>query len=189
MAIIFILLVCNYKDNLSQTRSLKYRCLALENVSRGMSGPTVGRRRNQALLSRTDKICYRSRCRSRAWHHKYIVAGHKAGQDIAATSHKKSNGTSTVTTILRDINPSFPFLKNIDKPKPNPNPIIMGIQRHQNQNRTATERPKQVNASALVAYVPLFIKNLHKNNPNNRTSTQHVRSSAAFCHCCQQRSC
>ena len=41
LANIFILLVCNYENTLSQTRSLKYQFLALENVSRGMSGPTV----------------------------------------------------------------------------------------------------------------------------------------------------
>ena len=38
---IFILLVYDYKYSSSQTCSLKYRFQALENISRGMSGPTV----------------------------------------------------------------------------------------------------------------------------------------------------
>ena len=37
----FILLVYNYKNSSSQTCSLKYQFLALENVSRGITGPIL----------------------------------------------------------------------------------------------------------------------------------------------------
>ena len=42
---LFILLVYNYEYSSSQTCSLKYQFWALKNVSRGMSGPSVGRGR------------------------------------------------------------------------------------------------------------------------------------------------
>ena len=66
--------------------------------------------------------------------------------------------------ILREIkNP--PSLKNIVKPKPNP--TTLEIPHH--QNLRATERPKHINACAIVAYAPLSIQSLHK-NPNNKAS-------------------
>ena len=50
LAIILILLVYDYGNTSSQTCLLKYQFWALENVTRGMSGPTVAAPHQRAFL-------------------------------------------------------------------------------------------------------------------------------------------
>ena len=53
---IFILLVYDYENSSSQTSSLSYQFWVLENVSRGMAGPTVRKRRALAPNCRWSKV-------------------------------------------------------------------------------------------------------------------------------------